>query len=290
MLEKLRYIFNELTKKFIINFFGVFGAFWLVIEFLSFLFVLFRDFITDHAALTLLSVIIFSAILTIKINLPKTKIKRNFRASNTSICIKVGDLLEEKGNIAIGVSDYFDTVINDPQSNSLKRQIIKKLFDENLDLVDEQITQSLKKQKIKGTNNPSKKYGKTKKYKIGTIATLKQNNQKVFFLVLAQLIFDKKNRKFTEVDISNFNKAISKLWNELYSNGNNKEISIPILGSGLSRMSISRLILIQTIIISFVGFARSKKITKQLNIIINKSNYSAIEFSEIQKFLNSLSF
>src|SRR5262245_37267836 len=110
MNNNMKYYFKKDT---LINFFSsflfTFGTIWLFIEFPSSVKSTVKDFFDKFGNSTL----IYSSIASFLVGLiriyPTKKINRKFIASNTSIEITVGDIFNEKGNFAIGSSNYFDT-------------------------------------------------------------------------------------------------------------------------------------------------------------------------------------
>lgn len=76
-------------------------------------------------------------------NYPKRKISKTFKASNTSITIKVGNLFHEKEHIVIGSSNYFDTNYGINSNISLKSQMINYIFYNDIAMVYKLISVSL---------------------------------------------------------------------------------------------------------------------------------------------------
>jgi len=284
---RLKYTFKSLKTKLLEIFLYVFGLIWLLIESGSVFFDSISSFIKDYGPIIFLISLIISIIISLSITIPKTSIEKTFLASNTKICIKKGNILSEKGNIAVTTSNYFDLNKQKQSSNSIKQQLIKDLFENNLDEINKLIEESLSKQKIKGKKDKRKTKGKTIKYKIGTAAVVPNNGRKIFFLILTKLNLDK---GITESKLEYLQKGLNSLWEILDSEGNLKPISIPVFGSGLSKISLSRLIFIQLIVMSYVSYARTRRISRQLNIVINDSNYDPEEFYQIEKFLKSIEF
>lgn len=287
MGDVTKQLINALRTSFLASFFSVFGFFWLIIESTSKFISTFEGYVTKNGLWIFITLILLSVTIAVILNLPKKKLIRHLETSNTFISIRIGNLLDEKGNIALGVSNYFDTEKRGT-SNSLKRQVIDKLFGGDSNDLNAKIQGSLSKQGLTGNFDSRKTYGNRTKHEIGTVATVIERERKIFFVVLAEIFFDSNNNKKTITDIHKFNKALYSLWNKVDIDGNQEEISIPVLGSGLSRLSFPPLILIQTIILSYIHVAAGKRIAKQLNIIVNNKNYDSKMFEELDLFLKSI--
>lgn len=288
MLQKrITYLFKFQKAKMLSNFLIMFGGIWLCLEFPSFLSDDFLQFIKPFTNWILFISLFTSLIYAFIMSFPIMEYEKEFKASNTSIKIKVGDLINESCDIVVGTSDYFDTAYDIQSNISLKSQVINRLFNSDKDNVDRLIENSLQNQAIEGTINNEKQIGKNIQYQIGTIAILLQNNRKIYLTVITNLVFENQD-KHTETNPEKFNVALNCLWNKIKVEGRKKEISIPVIGSGLSGLNLSNLILMQSAILSFVVFSKQTRITQKLNVVIKEDNYNPNDFEEIVKFLNTI--
>lgn len=286
---RIDYTLRSLKSKLFENFLYTFGLIWLLIESLSLFFQSFLNVVQDNASLIYFSALLISLLISLFITIPKISIKKKFLASNTTICVKKGDLILEEGNIAITSSNYFDLNKHKKSSNSIKQQLIRTDFKDNLEAINTLIEESLKKQGIKGKKDDKKQSGKKIKYKVGTSVIIPVDKRKVFMVIMTKLNL-KEGKKRTESNLDFLQKGLNSLWKLYDSEGNLEPLSIPVFGSGLSKISLSRLIFIQLIIMSYVSYARNRRITKQLNILINERNYNPEEFYQIKKFVKSIEF
>lgn len=283
----MNYYFRKDTLMNFVRFFLMsFGTIWLFIEFPSSLNTVIKEFFNSFGNLTL----IISSILSIFFGffriLPSKKINRKFAASNTSVEITVGDIFNERGNFAIGSSNYFDT--NFEISNlSLKSQLINRCFNSDTENIDRLIDQSLTEQGVSGIIDTAKTVGKQKKFPIGTTVKLNQSNRHIFILVISELIFEQ-GRKHTISNPKLLNDSLSEFWSFIKTEGRMKEITIPVFGSGLARVNLSYRLLIQMIVLSFVTYSKSTRITEQLKIMVHEKDYNPEDFEELNKFLKSI--
>jgi len=287
MNSKLKHYIRKDT---IIIFFSVFlfsfGTIWLFIEFPSSVNSSIKGFFEKFGNLTLIFSIIISFFVGLIRIYPKKKLNRKFIASNTSIEIFVGDIFDEKGNFAIGSSNYFDT--NFEIANlSLKSQLINRCFNSDTTDVDRLIEQSLTEQCIAGEIDLSKTIGKQQKFPIGTTVRLNQNNRQIYVFVISELLFED-GRKHTSSNPELLNIALSKFWSFVKTENRMREIAIPVLGSGLARINLSYRLLIQMIILSFVTYSKSTRITEKLKIVVHEKDYNPEDFEELNRFLKSI--
>jgi hypothetical protein len=287
-MNRYIYVLKEQKLKLLINFFGSIGVLWTIIECLSFLIQNFKD-VTEGNAFVLIFVVITSIISSVIVTLPKRKICQNFKNLNTSINVEIGNLLDKSGNIIIASSNYFDTKTS--KTDSLKTQLIKKFFNNAVDHLDNLITESLNDQGIIGNEVEiqTKPKGKRIKYEIGTIADIQlpsDSNTKIFISVICEVIYNGQN-KTKNSDFRMLSKALEELWKHVRNTNNDKDIYIPILGAGVTGLSLSKSTLIQLIVFSFLLNSKESKIGKSLNIVIPDNNYDPELFEEINSYVKT---
>lgn len=287
-MDRFYYVLKEKKLKFLFIFFSSIGILWTLIECLSFLIKKFRE-ATEGSILILILVTIISIIYSIIITLPKRKISQNFTNLNTSINIEIGNLLEKSGNIIIASSDYFDT--NTSKTDSLKTQLINKFFNNAVAHLDKLIEESLHIQGIIGSkvDVQTKPKGKRVKYEIGTVADVQlpsDPNTKIFISVICEVIYNGQN-KSKKSDFRMLSKALEEIWKHIKNTNNDKNIYIPVIGAGVTGLSLSKSTLIQLIVFSFLLNSKESKIGKSLNIIIPENNYEPELFEEIGNYLKT---
>lgn len=153
---------------------------------------------------------------------------------------------KEKKLIVIPVNTCFDTIVDSDitawpaplvSPNSLHGkwidQMIKKCC--SIQELDAKIDESLNKRGEKSTYL-YKERGKNQEYKLGTIATIR-GNENTTFLLLAMSRFDEKNVAHTSVDDLQF--CIKKLVNFNSDYGQGYKLMIPLMGTNLSRAGLT---------------------------------------------------
>ncbi len=151
----------------------------------------------------------------------------------SDLVVKIGDIFEEEGFKVIGFNEYFDTIVDNKiiSENTLNGHYLKNIVTDigELDTLiesDEQL-----KEKVV-TRNENRVRGKKDKYKLGSIV---QNGE---YLLTAFSRFDNENRAFLNMnDYINF---LLNFWNEIDIVYAGKSVSIPLMGSGVTRFNFQK--------------------------------------------------
>lgn len=187
------------------------------------------------------------------------------------------DKKNNKKIVVIPVNTCFDTIVEDDinkeerplvSSRTLHGKWIKKMTknDISLDELDNRISNSIDKQKIKPLNiipENKKDRGKRQEYERGTISIVKGNTNVDFFL-LALSKFDENNNAQCSKD--EFIETIHKLILFYNKNGQGYDLFLPLMGTNLSRIGISHEASLSILESSFKLY--SDEIHGKINIII----------------------
>ncbi|MBD3339649.1 MAG: hypothetical protein GF353_11110 [Candidatus Lokiarchaeota archaeon] len=282
--KRFKYFLSFDNLKFLCQyFFLALGACWLVLEFSSFFF----PYIIKRDSSLFFLAILISAFWAIFKSFPPTKFSKESDTSNLIIEVKVGNLINEKSDIAIGSSNYFDTEYpNIISENSLKAQLIKRYFDGNRNELDSKIQESLDEQKIKASIDKQKAFGKNKKYPIGAVAMVPIQDRKIFLSVFSTMNCD----KVTNVTRDSIWKSLCKLWDVLRQYKSLASISIPVWGAGFGLAAASRISLVQLILTSFIISNRECPVSRKLSIVICEADYNPKEMIKIRELVKTMSF
>jgi len=208
---------------------------------------------------------------------PKKKIEFTIAKSNTTVEICFGDLFEQKGLIGIGVNEYFDSQIGKPvASNSLHGYFIEQILGGKKELFDEPVDALLENKEIETVNRGE---GKSKRFEIGSTVP-------VIFGQITYLLFalSKTNDRFEAfTNPSLLLKALNGLFNKARSECNGKTLSIPLIGTGLSRSGVPAQNLIELILVSILDATRKSKVTNKIKIILHQNYYDEIDLNQIER-------
>jgi hypothetical protein len=218
-----------------------------------------------------------SLVIAIIKTFPKKSISIELKNTNTVINIKFGNLFEQEGVIAIAVNEYFDSEIGKPVSEkSIHGFFIKNILGGKREIFDEAINNSLSK--VSFIEN-IRDLGKSKKYPIGSTASLEFGNKK--YLIFAM---SKTNENYeAHTNPSLLFEALEGLLAKARSECNGHDFSLPLIGTGMSRSGIPSKYIIELILISILKLTKQSEITRNINIIIEDSRFDQIDLNEIKR-------
>lgn len=197
------------------------------------------------------------------------------------VTIKTGDIFDENGFKVIAFNEYFDTLVNDKiiskksingifLNNYLNESIEEfDSFIDNKDNYDEEDILCLDDGRISG---------KKQKYRIGTIAVYKEE-----YIITAFTKFDKNNKAYlTMPDYLGF---LITLWDKINNVYAQESVSVPIFGSGITRIkehkNISDEELLKIMLWTFRISEMRFKYPAKLNIVIHEDKISKINLLDI---------
>ena len=246
---------------------------------------IFESYFTQITIFTLFISIIFPIIKRLYLKL-RNSFRIKFSSLDLEIEIKYGDLFKEKSNIVIGFSNYFDTQIPEVISpNSIQGQFEQLYYKGNLEKLNTDINNALKRKKYQGIrNNTEKINGKKLELPIGTSISISKNDCKFFLTAYSKM----NDRCMAESSIEFLTKALSELWNEVRVSGQCNPIAMPVLGSGLARILASKKDLLYLILLSFITNSKEQIITKKLTIVLNRNDKDKLKLNEVEMFLKNL--
>jgi hypothetical protein len=199
--------------------------------------------------------------------------------NNSNLIIKTGDIFEQEGLKVIAFNEYFDTLVDNKiiSETSLNGIYIKTKVNDINELDNLITSDNFLNKKILDTNK-TRTIGKKKKYSLGTIF---QNNE---YLLTAFTKFDDDNRAYlTMQDFINF---LLNFWNEIDILYAGKSVSIPLLGTGITRFkennNVSDQELLELLIWSFKISRIKFTYPSQVTIIVHESKKDKINFYSLK--------
>lgn len=231
------------------------------------------------AGLFTLGLIILYIFLWVKAN-NSEKVTLNIHGSNLEV--KLGNIFDEQNLKVIGFNEYFDTIVDDKiiSSTSLNGQVIKNKINISIDDFDEYISKSLNSRKgLTSRENKRRKEGKSKKYPLGTI--IKYDD----YLFTALSKFDDDNRAY--LFMKDYIDFFINFWNELDIVYAQNSVSIPLLGSGITRfkeyIDITDQELLEIMIWSFKISRIKFNYPSKVSIIIDPRKKDKINFYKLKE-------
>ncbi|MEM7217742.1 MAG: macro domain-containing protein [Pseudomonadota bacterium] len=198
---------------------------------------------------------------------------------NTRVTIRFGDIFVQDGWKAIGVNDFFDGVVDDDlvSSNSLHGQTINRYWSNDSAAWQEKVERSLEGKDCKKT---SRKKGNEYRYPIGTTAHAEVAGNRFLFFALA------KTNKTTNVVQSSSDMlivAIRAMLKHARVVCSNEPLSIPLVGSGLGRVGIKNVILVDLILAAIFEESQVSKVTESISIVLPEHMSSVINLGAIAR-------
>ncbi|MEG5813033.1 DUF6430 domain-containing protein [Enterobacter hormaechei] len=210
----------------------------------------------------------------------------NLDVEGSIVNVKAGDLFLQDGFKVIAFNEYFDTQVDD---NIISHKSLNGLYiDNHLSGPISDLDQRVSNYKFDEDEilevNQERKVGKKQKYSLGTIFVNED------YLLTAFSKFDDKNRAFlTMPDYLGF---LINFWDKVNRIYAQKSVSVPIFGSGITRIkehkNISDEDLLKIMLWTFRISEMRFKFPAKLTIVIHKDKIDKINLLDIKSARNGL--
>lgn len=198
----------------------------------------------------------------------------------TSVTVKVGDIFQQPGLKVIAFNEYFDTSVNNEiiSEKSLNGIFIKSHLKIPVDDLDKLIEQHRFEDDEVAGENSKRLAGKRIKYRLGTIFVQKD------FLLTAMSKFDESNR--ATLTMPEYLEFLIRFWDRVNKVYAQQSVSVPIFGSGITRIKGHRNIsdedLLKIMLWTFRISEMRFKYPADLSIIIHKDKIGQINLLDIK--------
>lgn len=210
-------------------------------------------------------------------------IKINVEGSE--VIIKAGDIFEQDGFKVIAFNEYFDTQVDDKiiSNQSLNGIFINKYFKDVVSKLDKYI-ESYDFEENKIDVNDNRKDGKKQKFKIGTICIYED------FILAAFAKFDDNNKAI--LTMPEYLEFLIKFWDEINRVYAQKSVTVPVFGSGITRIkehkNISDEELLKIMLWTFRISEMRFRYPAKLTIVIHKDKINQVNLVGIEMAKNGL--
>lgn len=208
------------------------------------------------------------------------------KIESTAIVVKSGDIFKQPGLKVIAFNEYFDTKVDDIiiSHNSLNGIFINRHLPKTLVDLDRHLKEYLFEESEVLEVNEKRINGKKQKYDIGTICVYDD------FILAAFSKFNDRNQAC--LTMPEYLEFLIKFWDSVNRVYAQQSVSVPIFGSGITRIKEHRnisdeellKIMLWTFRISEMRFKHPAK----LSIIIHKDKISQISLLDIKSARNGL--
>jgi len=231
-------------------FVSAFGVLWLIVEPASLFFPdTFRWGWPGYVALVLVS-----GLVALYRARPRDAVSRSLPPTDVTIAIRVGDVLDQVGNVVVGANDTFDTQFEDEviSKASVQGQLLERVFCGERAEFDRQIQTSIAT--VHGSQDHKKDFGKRVRYPIGTVAVVRSGDSRYFLPAFTRM--SATLPAHVSSTIEDLEVALAGTWRAINIAGQREPVHAPILGSHLARLGVSRTLLTQMIALSFIAATR----------------------------------
>ena len=279
------YVVNSFNKTFT-TLATLFGVVFLFVEIPSTA-VSLGDFVVSSKSLALCLALFFFIAVYIFIWFRANKLRKiSIDVDSTTVVVKAGNLFEEPGLIAIAFNEYFDTTVDNKiiSERSLNGIFIKDVLGitntSDLDsFIEDNIGES---QKLDVVERP---VGKAQKYVLGTACLYSDR-----YILTAFAKFNERNE--AHLTMPEYLEFLINFWDEVNSIYAARSVSVPIFGSGITRIKEHKRItdeqllkiMLWTFKISEMRFTHPAKLT----IIVHHEKINTINLTSIKELSNGL--
>lgn len=200
-----------------------------------------------------------------------------------TITLAAGDLFaSDESDLVIGFSDTFDTSTDDDliiSSRTAQGQLLHRLYDGDRHRLDQDLRRALSRLEPVGhENRRDKPHGKRVRYPIGTIAVLRQRGRRLFCVAYSRM----SNELVARSSVEHLTLSLERLWESAHRYGQFAELTMPLIGSGLSRIhTLDYQELLRLILTSFRRAATRLPICRELRIVLHPSQMEKIDVEGI---------
>lgn len=198
---------------------------------------------------------------------PKWFVRARIEGTDVVVEVRIGDLFKFDGALIIGSNTTFDTAMEDNtiSDTSIQGKFTRRYFSTILEL-DQKLAAALQTVTPVCTRNEiDKPYGKRLEYELGTVAPLEAQDRKAYFVAVSRLNAD----RVASSDSNSFLDALPHMWNGIRNRGGMEPLCCPILGSGYTRLKLTRQELVMNIVRSFVVATQEGKLSEKLMVVIH---------------------
>jgi len=216
---------------------------------------------------------------------PRISVKERISDTDTDVEVRVGDMFSQPYALVIGSNSTFDTAMDDKtiSPKSLQGQFTRE-YCPSISELDKQLDFALQNVSPRNIRNKQDKpYGKSKEYELGTVAPIDIGGRHAYFVAIAVL----NEHRVAASDRDKFLDSLPRMWAEIRRRGEFEPLCCPVLGSGFSRLNLTREELIREIIKSFVTATVEGKFCEKLTVVISPKDFREghVDLQKIGRFL-----
>jgi hypothetical protein len=204
----------------------------------------------------------------------------NIDIDGSNVNIKSGDLFSENGLKTIPFNEYFDTIVDDKiiSNKSLNGIFINRFFENKVNELDNFIVENSDNSDIIESSITRRQGGKSIKFKLSTIFVYDD------FIITAFTKFDDFNR--ATLTMPEYIEFLINFWDRVNRVYAQKSVSVPIFGSGITRIKEHKNIgeedLLKIMLWTFRLSEMKFKYPAKLTIVIHKDSMNKINLFNLK--------
>ncbi|ELC5340095.1 hypothetical protein RJL32_003846 [Salmonella enterica] len=210
----------------------------------------------------------------------------NISIEESNVIIKTGDIFEQDGLKVIAFNEYFDTQVDERiiAKTSLNGKFIKQYLQCPVSELDDYINNYQFDIDEKKDINKNRVNGKKQKFEIGTICVYGD------YILTAFSKFDKYNQ--AHLTMPEYLGFLISFWDKVNRVYAQKSVSVPIFGSGITRIKGHKIIdeqdLLKIMLWTFRISEMRFKYPAKLTIVIYEGKIDKVNLFELKKSRNGL--
>lgn len=217
---------------------------------------------------------------------PRREIVRKLPPTALNVAIKVGDLFDQEGNVIVGANDCFDTRLDASIINpgSVQGQLLTRVFAGDRAELDAQILDSLRGRV--GEEDETKTFGNRIRYPIGTVAVVTRGNTRYFLPAFTRMSSEQPANVSSEIEW--LQEALARTWIVVRQAGQRDAVHMPIMGSEFGRLGVSKTLLIEMTVLSFIAASQRDAIASSLTVYIHPRDEDIVDMAVLDEWLKGL--
>lgn len=268
-----------LSKEAVAKVFALVGAMYLLMDMADFFSVYTKDRYSVYAIPIMAALAIIWVLATRR---PITRFSYKIPGKDFCVEVRIGDLFDGNNDVIVSTNTTFDTDMASGliDTASIQGQVATKFFNADTSEIDRQLGLDLAAVSgVSRVNAPGKKL----EYPIGTVARVKSDSRTFYFVAMSRLN-DQGNASSSPREIED---ALEATWKFVRTNGNLRDLSIPLMGTGRGRVSIPRKKMAERIAQSFCDESKNLIFSNRLLISIRPEDAEdfAVNLYQIRDYL-----
>ncbi|MET7429520.1 MULTISPECIES: macro domain-containing protein [Streptomyces] len=220
---------------------------------------------------------------------PQAAVRQEFARPGMTVVVEEGDLFEQPGQLVVGFTDTFDTVVDDGvviNDGSVQGQLLARRYAGDARRLDAELAAALEGvTPVAWESARDKPRGKRARYPVGTVAVLGTRPDLVFAVAYSRM----GNDCVASSKVQDLWLGLDRLWDAVHRHGQLERLTMPLTGAGLARLhDLDEDSLLRLILLSFVVHSWERPVCRELHVVVRPGELARIDLPETGAFLAGL--